>query len=1518
MNEQPEFVLFIYGSALMLLAAVCLALSRKRAYVLPWVWLGLFGLTHGISTWMDLLALDLVDSSAFKAVRLILMAFSFACLAEFGRVGLKSMNGRSTGRWVTLCLFIAGLSGSSLGWEGLNVTLRYALGFTGALWMAYAFFVASQKLDFTTQRRRSLLFGVPFSLCLAVVSIFGPSSSFFPATVINQKSFIDFFGFSIQLPASILIILSAVVIRQTLQMKRGKTAPVFASAIMISFLAIMVGGWLFADKKGVIIKDHLYGDLIARSELSAATIDQDEVRAIQSDSAPSDMRISRLTDQLTAMKKESIESDKFYLVVKKGSRFICPIVSLDNNSLGVLSYESLLPSVAELGNIWSGRQNTAVVKQDRLWGKSITTFSPIKDASTGRILAILGIEYGYDQFGRKIALSRLEAIIASLLALLLLLLFYVTYERQRESIERISASEEALKSSKERFDQVAEIATELIWEIDAEGLYTYASQYSEKLTGYRVEEIVGRLHFYDLHPEEGREAFKKAAFDVFNNFGSFRNLENLIETKDGRVIWVATNGMPIMDSNGNLVGYRGSDTDITEHKLAEEALKESEERYRKIFENSIEGIYLVTPEGKYLSVNPAFVNMLGYDSTEEMLSGPDDLGRHLCAYAADQEKMMRLLHDGGHIEHFEVQVNRKDGHGIWLSINARAIKDRNGHIEFIEGSTADISERKRMESKLRESEEKHRTIFENSIEGIYLATPEGKYLSANPAFSEMLGYASTEELTNGPKDLGRELCTRTEDQERLLKLLARDGHVEHFEVQVKRKDGHNIWVSINARALKDRNGKIELIEGSIANITERKRAQEALQEERDKAQKYLDIADVMFLVINSEKKVTLINKKGCSILRADVDEIIGKKWFDTFVPEEQRVEVNSVFDELMTGRIEPYEYYESDIVTSDGEKRIVAWRNTILKDERGNITGTLSCGEDVTERKQAESQIRLQAAAINAADDIIAILDCDGHIVFANNAFERQTGYRPEEYVGKDLAAFWPKTQSGRPLGDYKSAVEDGQPWSGDMLCKSKENTEYIVDVSITPLMDERGYIERLIAIARDVTEKKIYERLLDYQAHHDALTDLPNRVLFSKELEKAVSSKGRRIRQCAVLFIDLDRFKLVNDTMGHPAGDMFLVEVAGRLRSCLRRGDVLARMGGDEFTVLLTNIRNSEDAVLVANRMLERVSMPFQIGESKLVIGTSIGVSIYPDNGKDVDALLRSADTAMYRAKELGRNNIQFYSEELNEINMARIQIEHDLRLAIKRGEIRVYYQPILETASGRISGAEALVRWIHPEKGIILPSVFIPVAEETGMIKDIGKMVLETACKECRMWHEMGFKDYQVSVNVSPVQLRSERIISTVHDVLASTDLKPGYLNLEITETSLANSDFGELEKLDKLKALGVGTWLDDFGIGYSSLGRLRTFPIVDIKVDGSFIRDIVNNRKGRAMTESIIAMAHNLGIKVTAEWIESAEQLSIIRSMGCDYVQGYLISPPISSESIVDFYRNWNNGDAFEKAA
>ncbi|MCG3112603.1 MAG: EAL domain-containing protein [Candidatus Manganitrophus sp. SB1] len=435
----------------------------------------------------------------------------------------------------------------------------------------------------------------------------------------------------------------------------------------------------------------------------------------------------------------------------------------------------------------------------------------------------------------------------------------------------------------------------------------------------------------------------------------------------------------------------------------------------------------------------------------------------------------------------------------------------------------------------------------------------------------------------------------------------------------------------------------------------------------------------------------------------------------------------------------------------------------------------------------------------------------------------------------------------------------------------------------------------------RDVTDwKRAEERLIEL-AHFDQLTGLPNRTLFQDRLRQALPQASRNGKLVALLFLDLDRFKLVNDSLGHTVGDLLLKEAAGRLTHCVRKSDTVARLGGDEFIVILTNITSVHDAAKVAQKILDDFSRPFGLQGPELFVTPSIGITLYPFDGDDIDLLLKNADTAMYRAKQMGRNNYQFYSAEMNTATIAQLTLESSLRYALKREEFLIHYQPQVDLKTGRIASVEALLRWQHPSLGLVSPQEFIPIAEETGLIVPIGEWVLRTACAQAAAWQKANLPLMHMVVNLSIRQFKQPQLIETVERILGETGLSARHLGLELTESMLMENEERTVATLTQLNKLGIQISIDDFGTGYSSLRYLKCFPIHILKIDQSFVREIETNATDAAIVTSIIALARNLGLRVVAEGVESAAQLKFLRANGCDGMQGYYFSKPLSSEAL-----------------
>ena len=554
------------------------------------------------------------------------------------------------------------------------------------------------------------------------------------------------------------------------------------------------------------------------------------------------------------------------------------------------------------------------------------------------------------------------------------------------------------------------------------------------------------------------------------------------------------------------------------------------------------------------------------------------------------------------------------------------------------------------------------------------------------------------------------------------------------------------------------------------------------------------------------------------------------------------------------------------------------------------------------EKQQTEEALRLRQRAIDASSNGIMIIDItlpDNPIVYANPGFEQITGYPSEEVVGRNARVLMRDDGEQMGLEEIRAALREQRDGHAVLRNYRKDGSLFWNSLSIAPVGDDGGKVTHFVGIINDITEQKRYEEQLEYQANHDELTDLPNRNLLSSLISQFALHARRNRRELAVLFIDLDYFKFINDSFGRSVGDRLLKTMADRLKGCVRAADTVARHGGDEFVVVLTDLVRSEDVALVAQKILESFSLPILIDGQEFAISCSIGISIYPKDGDDAQILLKNADAAMFRAKEQGRNNFQFYTREMNARSLARMIMEKHLRRALGYGELAVYYQPQVDLVNGRVYGMEALLRWRNPELGMVPPATFIPLAEELGLIGPIFEWVLEAACTQNRAWQKAGLPVLTMAVNLSPVQFRDRNLCACVDRIVRKTGMALSCLELEIIESMLMHDVDGAMLIMKELKQLGIKLAMDDFGTGFSSLSYLKRFPFDKLKIDISFVREITTDPESAAIARSIIAMGHNLNLRVIAEGVETAGQLAYLRSHGCDDIQGFFFSRALPAD-------------------
>ncbi len=594
--------------------------------------------------------------------------------------------------------------------------------------------------------------------------------------------------------------------------------------------------------------------------------------------------------------------------------------------------------------------------------------------------------------------------------------------------------------------------------------------------------------------------------------------------------------------------------------------------------------------------------------------------------------------------------------------------------------------------------------------------------------------------------------------------------------------------------------------------------------------------------------------------------------------------------------------YEKEYVDRQGRVFPVSVKCSLIRDEQGNITGMWGTARDLSERKKTEAKLQLAARVFDNSGEGIAIADNSRVVVSANRAFSTITGYAFHELYGRPLQIHSGSANDDSYLQGMWSTLDNTGYWEGELAYRHRDGSSIVIWLTLRLVRDEFGHPVNYIAHLTDISERRAWEEHFRYLTEHDHLTGLPNRTLFQDRVQQAILQCLRSSEILAVISLDLDRFKTINDSLGHPVGDRLLHAVAQRLKSCLRDADSVCRQGSDEFLLLLPRLQDIAAVEAIVGTVESALSAPYLIDEYEFSISSSLGIALYPRDGEDCETLIRHADAAMYQAKAAGRNSHHFFTHELSVKAIERAQIESGLKRALEHNALQVCYQPQIDISNGRIIGAEALLRWQHPEQGQISPLRFIPVAEETGLIVPIGHWVLQEACLQAQRWHRMGYP-LTIAVNISAIQFRQKSLEQSVNHALARSGLPPQHLELELTEGLIMEGSDSTIGTMHRLREIGVKLSIDDFGTGYSSLSYLKRFPIDKLKIDQSFVRDITTDPDDAAITRAIIHMAQSLKLSVIAEGVETPEQLAFLTSHQCNEYQGYLCSKPVAAD---DFTR------------
>ena len=932
--------------------------------------------------------------------------------------------------------------------------------------------------------------------------------------------------------------------------------------------------------------------------------------------------------------------------------------------------------------------------------------------------------------------------------------------------------------------------------------------------------------------------------------------------------------------------------DVTERREAEQALRESEERYRAVVEQTADAIFLIDgTTRRILEANARFHELLGYASEELRGMSMYELVPH------DRDGVdANIWHVLEKRSHYigERSYRRKDGQLVDVEVSASTIEHDGGRLLCC--VARDISERKRAEEKLRESEERHRAVVEQSVEGIYLFEPhEGRVLESNRAFEELTGYTSEELLGMTVYDF---IAHEHRDVERSVERDHRERRRHKGERKYRRKDGKLLDVEVSAAVIPYRGE--EAVCCVVHDITERKEAEEKLRRSEASLADAQRIAHLGSWEWNVKTGEVSWSHETYRIYGYEPKEFVPtlEKLMELVHPEDREL-VSKNREGALYGA-EPYDF-EHRIVRPNGEVRIVHRRAQVYFDKEGEPWRMVGTVHDITEQKEAEEALRESEERFRTAfEDApigVALVGLDRSHLRVNRAYCEMLGYSTEELLEKPHPEIVHPDDREESADRIQKILEEGaEPYALERRYLHADGHAVWSLSNLSLIRDSKGEPSHFVCLHQDITERKELEKRLEHQAFHDSLTDLPNRALVLNRLGHALARTRREGDPAGVLLMDLNRFKVINDSFGHDVGNAVLVEVAERVRNSVRPGDTVGRIFGDEFAVLLDALSGAKEAQQVAGRIQDRLSAPFNVEGQEVFVAPSIGIALSESTKDQPEEVLRRADLAMYAAKR-GRAECQVYSPSMESRVAERMDLERDLRRAIEHEEFEVHYQPIVELQTGEISAVEALARWRHPERGLVEAEEFIEIAEETGLIRPIGQQVVEGACRQAKEWSKRHPERVPLlSVNLSANQFVQQPDL--VHEALEKIGLEPSSLQVEITERAVMDDAEFALGVLKELKALGVSLAIDDFGMGYSCLYHLKHMPIDVLKIDRSFIVGLGEDKGDEAIVSGTVGLAHALGIVAVAEGVETANQQEILRELGCDLAQGYYFAKPLPS--------------------
>jgi diguanylate cyclase (GGDEF)-like protein/PAS domain S-box-containing protein len=923
---------------------------------------------------------------------------------------------------------------------------------------------------------------------------------------------------------------------------------------------------------------------------------------------------------------------------------------------------------------------------------------------------------------------------------------------------------------------------------------------------------------------------------------------------------------------------------------------------REAFDQSSVGLTIVSLEGEFFLVNRAFCELTGY-SREELL------GNSCCIVARPEDVEPDRASLAGACRGetpppMERPIRRRDGSTVWVRRTPGLMRDAAGEPRFIVCAYADLTEQRSRDRALQSSNRFLTAIVETSPIVIYATDLDGNITLWNPAAERTFGFTREQALGR----LAPFVPPDKRDEARQLRERALAGEViTGLVLDRRRADGSQIVINGSVAPMRDSENRVAGLLVMCIDVTEARRTEAAFKEQLHLTRALLDAIPNPVYLKDREGRYVMHNRAWQEVWKRDQ---LGKTVFDLYADREL-AERHHRRDLPLLEQPSAIRY-EERVPTASGEREML-FHKVSLVDQAGRIAGLIGTVTDVTAYKEAERALEASEARFRVLTesglDLISVLAADGTILYQSLALRHLLGYDPADTIGRNAFDLVHRDDADQARAAFRRIVETRNFREPLEFRIRHRDGQWRAFESLGTNCIDNQHIRGVVFNSRDVTDRKAIQQRIQHLAYHDNLTGLPNRGLLQDRLAQSIARAGRSGHRVAVLFIDLDNFKNINDTLGHDVGDELLRQVAGRLTGCVRAGDTIARQGGDEFIVLLDNLEDGRGASVVAQKILNALRAAFPLGGTEQHVSGSVGIAVYPDDGRDAQTLMKNADTAMFHGKGVGKNTYQYFTAQMNVAVKRRMTLESALRRAVLNKDFVLHYQPQVNLETGQIVAVESLVRWRSEDSGTVMPGDFIPLAEETGLINEIGEWVLREACRQNREWQARGLPPRRIAVNLSARQFADKGFLDTVFRVLQDTGLEPRWLELEITESQVMRQTEGMIQLLGRLAEMGVHLAIDDFGTGYSSLSYLKRLPIQTLKIDQSFIRDVTVDPNDAAIVVAIINMARSLDLDTIAEGVETAGQLALLRSKGCQVGQGFYFSAPVSADNLYLLLRQNN---------